>query len=214
MRSRTLAAAILPFVLAGCSRDADRSQASNTVPPATAFSGAVATPARAKPAFTFTLDSGRTYDFQRETTGKLTYLFFGYTNCPDVCPTHMANLGAVYKKLPYSDQQRIRVLFVTTDPKRDTPERMRTWLANFSPDFIGVSGPMDEINRLQGTMGMPPAVPEAAPAGSKAGQYGVAHGAAIMAFTPDDSLRILYPFGIRQQDLAKDLPLLLRIGAK
>jgi protein SCO1/2 len=184
-------------------------------PPAVAgFNGASMIPPRAKPEFTFTSDAGTPYDLRKETNGRLTYLFFGYTNCPDVCPLHMANLGAIYKKLPYSDQQRIRVVFVTTDPARDTPQRLRAWLDNFHPDFVGVSGPMDAVNALQQSMGMPPAVSETAPAGSKAGAYGVAHGAAVLTFTPDDSLRVLYPFGTRQQDFAEDVPRLLRFGAR
>lgn len=195
--------------LVACTPDSVPDQASPDQPPSQ-FSGATLTQPRPKPDFTFTRADGTPYDFRRETAGKLTYLFFGYTHCPDICPLHMANLGAVYRKLPFSDQQRIRVVFVTTDPERDTPERLRTWLANFSPDFIGVSGPMDDINALQQSMGMPPAQREAAQEGSPAGQYGVAHGAAVLTFTPDDSLRVLYPFGTRQQDFAKDIPVLLR----
>jgi protein SCO1/2 len=205
-RTLTLAAML---IVAGCAKD-DRPPASDPG----IFSGAVMMPARAKPDFTFTRIDGQPYEFRRETAGKLTYLFFGYTHCPDVCPLHMANLGAVYKKLPYSDQQKIRVIFVTTDPERDTPERLRTWLANFSPDFVGVAGPMEQINPLQQSMGMPPAVIETAPEGSKAGEYGVAHGAALLTFTPDDSLRVLYPFGTRQQDLAKDIPTLLKFTGR
>ena len=179
---------------------------------ASLFSGPTMSPARPKPDFTFTTVDGKPYDFRKETDGKLTYLFFGYTNCPDVCPLHMANLGAVYRKLPYSDQQKIRVVFVTTDPERDTPARLRTWLDNFSTDFVAVGGPPAQLDALQQSMGMPPAVKETAPAGSPAGSYGVAHGAAVLTFTPDDSLRVLYPFGTRQQDFASDIPKLLRFG--
>lgn len=183
-----------------------------TADAASMFSGPTMSPARPKPDFTFTTVDGKPYDFRRETDGKLTYLFFGYTHCPDVCPLHMANLGAVYRKLSYSDQQKIRVIFVTTDPERDTPERLRSWLNNFSRDFVPLGGPPEQLNALQQSMGMPPAVKEAAPAGSPAGSYGVAHGAAVLTFTPDDSLRVLYPFGTRQQDFAGDIPRLLRFA--
>jgi protein SCO1 len=207
----TLAWTLAATTIAACS--SDRQPAADT-PASALFSGAVMTPARAKPDFTFTRIDGSPYDFRAQTGGKLTYLFFGYTHCPDVCPLHMANLAAVYQKLPYSDRQNIRVIFVTTDPERDTPDRLRTWLANFSPDFIGVAGDMDQINGLQQSMGMPPAVQEAAPTGSAAGAYGVAHGAAVLTFTPDDSLRVLYPFGTRQQDFARDVPRLLQTTAR
>lgn len=181
-------------------------------PQGVAFSGPTLTSAKPKPSFVLTRDNGTPYDFRKETDGKLTYLFFGYTYCPDVCPLHMANLGAVYRKLSYTEQQRIRVIFVTTDPERDTPTRLRTWLDNFHPDFVGLAGPMEQVNALQQSMGMPMATIERTDS-AKAGSYGVSHGAAVLTFTPDDSLRVLYPFGTRQQDFAKDIPMLLRVGA-
>lgn len=208
MNSRQLLIAFAAFSVSACARpDANAAADSGTM-----FSGPTMSPARAKPDFTFTGVDGKPYDFRAETAGKLTYLFFGYTHCPDVCPLHMANLGAVYKRLPYSDQQKIRVIFVTTDPERDTPERLRTWLNNFSTDFVAVGGPPEQLNALQQSMGMPPAVKETAPEGSPAGSYGVAHGAAVLTFTPDDSLRVLYPFGTRQQDFAADIPRLLKFS--
>ena len=208
MISRQYYTALAILTVVACGKpDANAAADSGTM-----FSGPMMTPARAKPDFTFTRIDGTPYDFRKETAGKLTYLFFGYTHCPDVCPLHMANLGAVYKKLPYSDQQKIRVIFVTTDPERDSPERLRAWLNNFSADFVPVGGPPEQLDALQQSMGMPPAVKEAAPAGSPAGSYGVAHGAAVLTFTPDDSLRVLYPFGTRQQDFASDIPKLLRFS--
>jgi protein SCO1/2 len=208
MKSRWIVPAFAMVAFAACNqRETGAGEDS-----ATLFSGPTMSPPRAKPDFTFTGVDGKPYDFRKETAGKLTYLFFGYTNCPDVCPLHMANLGAVYKKLPYSDQQKIRVIFVTTDPERDTPPRLRTWLNNFSTDFVAVGGAPEQLNALQQSMGMPPAVREEAPAGSPAGTYGVAHGAAVLTFTPDDSLRVLYPFGTRQQDFASDIPKLLRFA--
>ena len=176
---------------------------------------------RGKPDFTFTSTTGAPYNFRKETDGKLTLLFFGYTYCPDVCPMHMANIAAVMKKLPYADQQRVRVVFVTTDPERDTPDRLRTWLGQIDPGFVGVAGPMDQINALQQSLGLAPAKIEPAPSNPgvtpdsrREPSYGVAHAAVVLAFTPDDSLRVVYPFGIRQQDWAKDIPQLLRVKAR
>jgi len=211
-RNPARALALTVLLLSAC----DTTQRNAEQPPADAglFSGPTLNPPRAKPDFTLTSTTGAPYPFRRETDGKLTLLFFGYTYCPDVCPLHMANIAAVYKKLSYDDQQRIRVVFVTTDPDRDTPQRLRSWLDNFHPAFVGLAGPVDQVNILQQSMGMPPAARETTPDGSPAGSYGVAHGAAVLAFTPDDSLRVLYPFGIRQQDWAKDIPLLLKVKAR
>jgi protein SCO1 len=178
------------------------------------YSGMMLTPPRGKPDFTFTSTTGAPYQFRKETDGKVTLLFFGYTYCPDVCPTHMANVAAVLKKLDYADRQRVRVVFVTTDPARDTPERLRSWLDLIDSSIVGVAGPIEQINGLQRSLGLSPATNEAAPPGSAPGSYGVAHAAVVLAFTPDDSLRVVYPFGIRQQDWAKDIPLLLRVKAR
>jgi protein SCO1 len=162
----------------------------------------------AKPALVLTDTHGQPYDFRRETAGYLTLLFFGYTNCPDVCPIHMANLGAVIPKLPPDVQERIRVVFVTTDPARDTPERLKTWLHNFSDAFVGLTGDTATINAAQRALFLPP--PEIGPPDST-GAYAVGHAAAVIAFTPDDLAHVRYPFGVRQSDWAHDLPRLLEI---
>src|SRR5687767_5086045 len=94
------------------------------------YRGMMLTPPVAKPNYVFTGTDGRPYDFKKETSGKVALLFFGYTNCPDVCPLHMTNLGNVIKQLPAADRERIQVVFVTTDPERDTPEKLRTWIRN------------------------------------------------------------------------------------
>jgi protein SCO1/2 len=178
------------------------------------YRGMMLTPPVAKPNYVFTGTDGRPYDFKKETSGKVALLFFGYTNCPDVCPLHMTNLGNVIKQLPARDRERIKVVFVTTDPERDTPERLRTWIRNFDTTFVGVAGKPEDLNKLQMSLGMPPAVKETAPKGSPAGAYGVSHGSAVLAFTPDDSLRTIYPMGIRQEDWTADLPKLLKVKAR
>jgi protein SCO1/2 len=178
------------------------------------YSGMMLTPPRGKPDFTFTSTTGAPYEFRKETDGHLTLLFFGYTYCPDVCPMHMANIAAVLKKLDYADRQRVRVVFVTTDPDRDTPPRLRSWLDQIDSSFVGVGGPPQQLAALQQALGLAPAKPEPAPAGGPSSSYGVSHAAVVLAFTPDDSLRVLYPFGVRQQDWAKDIPQLLRVKAR
>ena len=183
-------------------------------PPPAAYSGMTLTPARGKPDFTFTSTTGAPYEFRRETDGRVTLLFFGYTYCPDVCPMHMANIAAVLKKMDYTDRQRVKVVFVTTDPERDTPERLRSWLAQIDSTFVGVAGPPQQIAALQQSLGLAPAKVEPPAAGAPASNYGVSHAAVVLAFTPDDSLRVLYPFGVRQQDWARDIPLLLRVKAR
>lgn len=167
-------------------------------------------PAKPKPAFTLTSTSGAKYDFRRETDGRVALLFFGYTHCPDVCPVHLANIAAAMKRLSRSERAGVRVVFVTTDPMRDSLARLRTWLNNFDSTFVGLRGSRDSVAAIESGLGLAPS--EIEPGGSDG--YGVGHAAEVLAFTPDDSLRALYSVGVRQEDWASDLPRLLAIGSK
>lgn len=107
----------------------------------------------------------------------------------------------------------VRVVFVTTDPARDTPQRLRQWLDNFDTHFVGLSGTADSVNQIQARLGLPPATMEmmdASAPGPRAG-YGVGHAAQVLAFTPDDSLRTEYPNGFTTDDWLNDLPKLARV---
>ena len=159
-----------------------------------------------KPALTLTDTRGEEFDLRAETDGYLTLLFFGYTNCPDVCPVHMANLAAVFGDLVPEVRHRIKVVFVTTDPERDTPERLRSWLDNFDPSFIGLRGSVESINAALAEMLLPGVAVLPAEHG---GEPMIGHPAAVIAFSPDGLARVRYPFGVRQMDWAHDLPLLV-----
>ncbi len=161
-----------------------------------------------KPAFTLARTDGSPFDFGRETDGSVTLLFFGYTHCPDVCPVHMANLAAVLARLPPDVASRVMVVFVTTDPARDTPERLRRWLAEFDPRFVGLLGPLEKVNAIQQRIGLAPAVPQE-PA-TPGADYLVGHAARVIAYGADGLARVVYPFGTRQADWAHDLPILVR----
>jgi protein SCO1/2 len=162
----------------------------------------------AKPSFVLSRADGRSYDFAQETAGKITLLFFGYTHCPDVCPLHMANIAAVLKKLPWSTREAIRVVFVTTDPERDTPARLSEWLGGFDPSFVGLYGPRELVDSVQRSLGVAPATRQEAPPGDTA-EYLVGHAAQVFVFGRDNMARIAYPFGTRQEDWAHDLPRLV-----
>jgi protein SCO1 len=173
---------------------------------APAFRGGTLRPPLPKPPFTLTDMNGEPFDFVRETEGKLTLLFFGFTYCPDICPVHMANIAAVLRDLSPDVRRQISVIFVTGDPQRDTPERLKAWLGAFHPSFIGLHGSVDDVNAILADLRLPPLVHEEPDA---RGNYAVGHPAHILAFTPDGWLRFIYPFGIRQADWAHDLPRLV-----
>lgn len=159
--------------------------------------------------FTLLDTEGKPFDFKAETEGYLTLLFFGYTYCPDICPVHLANLAEVLKGMPWEVQSKTRVVFVTIDPARDTPERIRQWLDAFDSKFIGLTGSIEEVNEIMVSLGMPPAVIE----DRGNGDYAVGHASQVIAFAPDGIARVIYPFGTRQTDWAHDLPVLVRSGA-
>jgi protein SCO1/2 len=200
---------LLPLLLAalslpGCGEapDADGRESG----PAPAFRGRVLAEAVARPDFTLLDTAGEPYDFLEETRGKTAMLFFGYTHCPDVCPIHMGNIAAVLKDLGVERRRAVEVVFVSTDPERDTPERIRSWLDRFDPAFVGLRGDRALVDSIQRSLGLPPSILEPR---SADGSYAVGHAAQVLAFSPDGPARVVYPFGTRQADWAHDLPLLI-----
>jgi protein SCO1/2 len=170
--------------------------------------GVVVEPALPRPNFTLTDTRGAAFEFGKETRGLLTFLFFGYTNCPDVCPVQVANVAAVLHTLPFEDQRKARFVFVTADPTRDSLPALRKWLDQFDSSFIGLRGDDAEVTRIMSAIGMPPAI-RSAPGAD--GRYEVGHPATVIVFTADDSAHVLYPFGTRQSDWADDIPRLLKV---
>jgi len=103
-------------------------------------------------------------------------------------------------------RDRIKVVFVSTDPERDTPERLRAWLDAYDRSFVGVRGPVEDINAALASMTLPGVTITASD--EEGGEPLIGHPAAIIAFSPDGLARIRYPFGVRRADWLHDLPLL------
>lgn len=150
---------------------------------------------------------GAPWNLREETDGHLTFVFFGYTSCPDICPVHMANLSSVFDRLASPTTDQVRVVFVSTDPARDTPERMGEFMSSFDSDFVGVTGDLDEITAGMRELDLPPPVHEEP---DEDGFYEVGHPAQLLAFLPDDDkAHVAYPWGTRQQDFVHDIGELL-----
>lgn len=190
----------------GCGDGREADAREKEAGPTPAFRGRVLAEPIPRPDFTLLDTSGRPYDFLAETRGKVALLFFGYTHCPDVCPIHMGNIAAVLDDLGSERRREVEVVFVTTDPERDTPKRIRTWLDRFDPAFVGLRGSPAEVDSIQRSLGLPPSVLEPAAVGD---DYVVGHAAQVLAFSPDGPARVVYPFGSRQEDWARDLPRLI-----
>ncbi|MTE20084.1 SCO family protein [Streptomyces sp. TRM43335] len=157
-----------------------------------------------KPDLVLTDTEGESYDLVEETAGHPTLIYFGYTHCPDVCPLTMSNIAVAKSELPEAEQEKLRVVFVTSDPERDTPESLGTWLRAQDPDFIGLTGDFDTIQAGARDLGIglePPVVEED-------GDVVSSHGTQVLAFLPkDDKAHVLYtsdvPVEVYQQDLPK-----------
>ncbi len=137
--------------------------------------------------------AGRAFDRER-LRGHWTFLFFGFVNCPDICPTTLATLAAVRKELAdLPAGERPAVTLVSVDPGRDSPEALARYVAHFDPSFTGVTGNADAISRLTESLGVAVIVgPEA-----EDGSYSVDHSAAI--FLVDPEARVAALFGTPHQ---------------
>lgn len=195
----------LALLLAACGNDSDGTTADGTsTDDNLGFAGTVLGFPLAKPTTMFTDTSGRPYDIGKETAGKLSLLFFGYTSCPDVCPVHLDILASTLENLT-GPASKTNVLFVGVDTARDIPERMREFLDSRNKDFVGLTAAPAEIDAALEQLQLPATViPENA-----TGDYVVGHASQILAFTPDDLCHIVYPYGVYRQQWAKDLPRLL-----
>jgi len=205
---RTLAAAALAavvLVISGCGGHAAAPKpAARTV--GNGLHGLVPEPFPHKPNFVLTDTAGRRYSLAPSTRGKLTYLYFGYTHCPDACPLTMADLAGAVHAEPKSVRARVDVVFVTVDPRRDTPHVLRRWLDHFDPGFVGLTGTRGQIAAAERAAGIPLAAPEKV----KGANYAVAHSTLVLAYSPDGLAHVVYSQGFKTRDYEHDMPLLLR----
>jgi protein SCO1 len=170
-----------------------------------AYRGGLVTPPLPKPRFVLTDTSGAPFDFWNRTQGSVTLLFFGYTECPDQCPMHMANIGVALKTLPTGMADQVKLVFVTTNPARDTPAVLRRWLDHFDKRFVGLTGTEAALNTVQNVAGVPPARKTE----PRHGHYAVAHANFVVAYTKDNLAHVIYPGGISEDDWVHDLALLV-----
>lgn len=143
-------------------------------------------PARPLPPMAFVDQQGQPFGVE-QLRGHWSILFFGFTHCPDVCPTTLALLAQVEKKLAdLPAEQRPHVVLVSVDPKRDTPERLAQYVKSFSPTFTGITGEQEAMHEFALKLGVPVAISEL-----PGGNYTVDHSAAIFVIDPSGALRAL-----------------------
>lgn len=136
--------------------------------------------------------------------GKLVVVFFGFTQCPDVCPTTLSDMAEVKKRLG-SDGEKIEVLFITVDPERDTPALLAEYVPAFDPAFLGLTGTPREIAATAKEF----KVFYQKAAGSTPTSYTMDHTAASYIFDKDGKIRLYIRYGTPIEDIVADLKKLL-----
>ncbi len=181
--------------------------------PAGAFSGTLVDPPLPRPQLTLPDTAGKPFALANRPAGEVTVVFFGYTHCPDVCPTTMADLAAARRQLPPQVREKVTVAFVTEDPQRDTPKVLRGWLDRFDRDFVGLRGGNAATTQALEQLYLPETkripVPETPVAHPKdghehPGEYGLEHSGIVYAFGPGGTT-VLYIGGTAPAQYAEDL---------
>lgn len=153
----------------------------------------------------FTLKKADGSEFRlNDQRGKIILMFFGYTSCPDVCPTTLAEMTQVMKGLGDASKN-VQVVFVSVDPTRDTPERTEEYVSRFNPDFIGLSGSQADLEPIWQSYSIFRAEVDS---GSAMGVI-IDHTARLYLIDIDGNLRLSYAYGTPVEDVLHDVKLLL-----
>ncbi len=149
--------------------------------------------------------SGAAYSLTEDTDAPLTLVFFGYTHCPDICGQVMATLAGTMSRLSDADRERVEVVFVTTDPARDDAEVVAEYAARFDPEFVGLTGRLDDIVTVGNSMAVAVEQGEKLPSGV----YEFTHGSQVIGITADDKAPVYWSLDVSQAQLAHDVQVLL-----
>jgi protein SCO1/2 len=168
------------------------------------FRGSVLEEPLAVPNFSLHDEEGGTFRLSDQ-RGNVVLLFFGYTQCPDVCPTTLATWRRVHEILG-DDAERVRFVFVTVDPERDTVERLALHVNAFNPEFIGLTGSQDELEAVYQVFNI---VHEKDTSSGSAAGYLINHTATAFVIDPEGLWRLRETYGTEAEDIAHDIQLLL-----
>lgn len=157
------------------------------------------------PAFDFTLSSARGNVSLSDYRGKLILIYFGYTNCVDLCPATLANIGQALRKIG-TKADDIQTIMISLDPDRDTPEILASYVMHFYPSFIGVTGTKDQLEEITTLYGI---------YYDKTGNidnmdYMLDHTSTLLVIDRDGYLKLTYAFGVTAEEIAGDLKYMLR----
>ena len=169
------------------------------------YYGAVLEQQYVAPAVPLIDTSGAPYDLQTSTTKPLTLVFFGYTNCPDICQAVMASIASGLTRLDDTQRAQVDVVFVTTDPARDDEATLRAYLDRFDPSFIGLTGDLPDIVKAGKSLATFIERGKRLPTGG----YDVNHGTSVVAIDERDRSPIVWTQGTSPAQFADDISRIL-----
>lgn len=195
------------LLVAGCASADEPAAVVITPSNTTGFLGTTLDEPLPKPDVTLTDTQGKPFNVAEDTRGRVTALYIGYTHCPDVCPTTMADLSVAMGALPPDVAEQVDVVFITTDPDRDTSKTIGRWLNSFSWDGItGLTGDFKDVKSAADTVGIFIDPPVKNPDGTVT----VEHGAQVILFDNDDQSDLIFTSGFAPEDVAHDLQRLVQ----
>ena len=204
MRRTALAAvaAAAAMLLTGCGRSSAAGPVSNvSVHDSDGLHGTVLPTPYHVPDVSLTDTTGAPFDLATTATKPLTLVFFGYSHCPDICQVVMADIASALTRLDARHRSKVAMVFVTTDPRRDTSKVLKAYVRRFDPTFQGVTGSMEGIVRLGKAFDVPIEKGARLPSGG----YDVVHGTNVVAVTPDRTAPYVWTQGTSPADMAADL---------
>jgi protein SCO1/2 len=172
------------------------------------FRGSVIDPPAPATDFSLKDQYGQTFQLGDQ-RGKIVLMFFGYTNCPDVCPTTLLQFKQARAQLgPSGQADRVRFVFITIDPERDTAEKMKTYLGAIDPAIIGLGGSQTELESVWKAYG----IYRQKQPGQSPDEYAdlIEHSGRVYLIDSQGNLRLTYPFGLQPDDLVQDVMYLLK----
>ena len=146
---------------------------------------------------------GNSFSLASGTSAPLTLVFFGYSKCPDICQMVMGNITNALTRLG-DEEVDVEVVFVTTDPARDTEKALRTYLDRFDPSFIGLTGSIADLEQAAASFHVTFEIEDKLPSGG----YDVTHGTQVFALTPGGEIGRYWSQDVKPQQLAQDIILL------
>jgi protein SCO1 len=199
---------LAPLAACGSEEDGPGVVSGVTVHDEDGMHGAVLTAPYQLPDATLTDSRGQEFPLAENLDSPLTLVFFGYTHCPDICQAVMADVASAVSRLDAERADDVSMWFVTTDPARDDPETLRSYLDRFDPDFEGLTGPLPKIVAVAAEVKVGIEEGEKLPSGG----YEINHGTPILGVRQDGSVPILWTEGTSAAKLAEDIDTILTSG--